>query len=137
MLRIPETILSQSRENFDLRSPDGNASRVAIQGWLTLDAAKRLLTASGRDFEALKKSAARRDFQPVPLDAKVSFVEYGDFECPACGEYYPVVQQLVQNYSSTVLFVFRNFPLYTIHPFAGISRSTILPVRLGRLVKLS
>ena len=54
-------------------------------------------------------------------NAKVSFVEYGDFECPACGEYYPVVQQLVQNYSSTVLFVFRNFPLYTIHPFAGIS----------------
>jgi len=29
--------------------------------------------------------------------------------------------KLVQNYSSTVLFVFRNFPLYTIHPFAGIS----------------
>jgi protein-disulfide isomerase len=54
-------------------------------------------------------------------NAKVSLVEYGDFECPACGEYYPVVQQLVQNYSSTVRFVFRNFPLYTIHPFAGIS----------------
>jgi len=54
-------------------------------------------------------------------NAKVSFIEYGDFECPACGEYNPVVKQLVQNYSSTVLFVFRNFPLYTIHPFAGIS----------------
>ena len=54
-------------------------------------------------------------------NAKVSFIEYGDFECPACGEYYPLVQQLVQNYSSTVQFVFRNFPLYTIHPFAGIS----------------
>jgi protein-disulfide isomerase len=54
-------------------------------------------------------------------NAKVSLVEYGDFECPACGEYFPAVQQLVQNYSSTVLFVFRNFPLYSIHPFAGIS----------------
>ena len=54
-------------------------------------------------------------------NAKVTLVEYGDFECPACGEYSPVVQQLFQNYSSTVLFVFRNFPLYTIHPFAGIS----------------
>ncbi|HUC31348.1 MAG TPA: thioredoxin domain-containing protein [Candidatus Paceibacterota bacterium] len=53
-------------------------------------------------------------------NAKVSLIEYGDFECPACGEYFPIVQQLVQNYSSTVLFVFRNFPLYTIHPFAGI-----------------
>jgi protein-disulfide isomerase len=54
-------------------------------------------------------------------NAKVSLIEYGDFECPACGEYFPLVQQLVQNYSSTVLFVFRNFPLYTIHPFAGVS----------------
>jgi protein-disulfide isomerase len=53
-------------------------------------------------------------------NAKVTLIEYGDFECPACGEYFPVVQQLFQNYSSTVLFVFRNFPLYTIHPFAGI-----------------
>jgi protein-disulfide isomerase len=53
-------------------------------------------------------------------DAKVSVIEYGDFECPACGEYFPVMQQLLANYSSTVLFVFRNFPLYTIHPFAGI-----------------
>ena len=52
--------------------------------------------------------------------AKVSLIEYGDFECPACGAYFPVVQQLIANYSSTVLFVFRNFPLYTIHPFAGI-----------------
>jgi len=54
-------------------------------------------------------------------NAKVSLIEYGDFVCPACGEYFPVVQQIVQNYSSTVRFVFRNFPLYTVHPDAGIS----------------
>jgi protein-disulfide isomerase len=54
-------------------------------------------------------------------NAKVTLIEYGDFECPACGEYFPVMQQLLQNYSSTVLFVFRNFPLTTIHPFAEIS----------------
>lgn len=53
--------------------------------------------------------------------AKVSVIEYGDFECPACGEYFPLMQQLFSNYSSTVLFVFRNFPLYTVHPFAGVS----------------
>lgn len=53
-------------------------------------------------------------------NAKVSLIEYGDFECPACGEYFPLMQQLVQNYSSTVLFVFRNFPLTSIHPFAQI-----------------
>lgn len=53
--------------------------------------------------------------------AKVTVIEYGDFECPACGEYFPVMQQLLQKYGSNVLFVFRNFPLTTIHPFAEIS----------------
>ncbi len=53
--------------------------------------------------------------------ATVSFIEYGDYECPACGEYAPIVKQLIQNYGSKVLFVFRNFPLTTIHPNAQIS----------------
>lgn len=53
--------------------------------------------------------------------AKVSLIEYGDFECPACGAYFPIVQQIIANYSSTILFSFRNFPLYTIHPDAGIA----------------
>jgi protein-disulfide isomerase len=53
--------------------------------------------------------------------SSVSFIEYGDYECPACGEYEPVIEQLISNYGTRVLFVFRNFPLYTIHPDAGIS----------------
>jgi protein-disulfide isomerase len=60
------------------------------------------------------------DWQEGNPNAKVSLIEYGDFECPACGAYFPVVQQLFAEDSSTVLFVFRNYPLYTIHPFAGI-----------------
>jgi protein-disulfide isomerase len=53
--------------------------------------------------------------------AKVTLIEYGDFECPACGAYFPIVQQVIANYSSTILFAFRNFPLYSIHPDAGIA----------------
>jgi protein-disulfide isomerase len=53
--------------------------------------------------------------------SKVSVIEYGDFECPACGAYFPIMQQLLANYGSQVNFVFRNFPLYTIHPDAGIA----------------
>jgi len=64
---------SRSRENFEIRTPDGNAGHVAMEGWLTLDAAKRLFTAAGRDFDALKKSAATRDFRPVALGATASF----------------------------------------------------------------
>ena len=64
---------SQSRENFEIRTPDGNAGHVAMSGWLTIDAAKKLFEAAGKDFAALKKSAATRDFRPVPLGAKASF----------------------------------------------------------------
>ena len=61
------------------------------------------------------------DWKEGNPNAKVSLIEYGDFECPACGEYAPIMQQLLTQYGGKVLFVFRNFPLYSIHPFAGIS----------------
>ncbi|MDR3582254.1 MAG: thioredoxin domain-containing protein [Candidatus Pacebacteria bacterium] len=54
-------------------------------------------------------------------NAAVSVVEYGDFECPACAEYQPLVKQIIQNNSTTIRFVFRNFPLTSIHPDANIS----------------
>ena len=64
---------SNTRENFELATPDNNADHVAMDGWLTHDAAIRLFAAAGHDYEALKKAAARRDFQPVAFDAQVSF----------------------------------------------------------------
>lgn len=51
-------------------------------------------------------------------DAKVVFVEYADYECPGCDEMAQPVEQLVAKYSAQVAFVFRNFPLTTIHPNA-------------------
>src|ERR1044071_9553427 len=64
---------SNSRENFDLQSADRNMSRSADEGWITLDIARRIFTAAGRDFEQLKQSAVRRDFKPVSLGAKANF----------------------------------------------------------------
>jgi Zn-dependent M28 family amino/carboxypeptidase len=60
------------REKFDLVTPDKNAGRAAIEGWITLDTAKKLLALGGQDFDALKKQAATREFQPVPLGLKAS-----------------------------------------------------------------
>src|SRR5438309_7271320 len=48
----------------------------------------------------------------------VVLLEYGDFQCPACGAYYPIVKQLETSYSSKITFQFRNFPLSQIHPNA-------------------
>lgn len=52
-----------------------------------------------------------------PTTAKVALVEYGDFQCPACGYYYPIVKKLTHDYGSKMILVFRNFPLSQ-HPNA-------------------
>ena len=60
------------REKFDLVTPDKNMGRSAIEGWVTLDAAKKILKMAGQDFDALKKRAVSRDFKPVPLGLTAS-----------------------------------------------------------------
>lgn len=50
-----------------------------------------------------------------PMQAKVTLIEYGDYQCPACGSYYTAVRTAVGDYKDTVRFVYRNFPLYQIH----------------------
>lgn len=64
---------SNTRENFEISSVDGNAGHVALSGWLTVDGARKLFTAAGKDYDAAKAAAARADFQPVTLPAKASF----------------------------------------------------------------
>jgi Zn-dependent M28 family amino/carboxypeptidase len=63
---------SWSGEAFTLADPHGNADRVAVQGWITVDKAKELLTQAGQDFDALKARARTREFRPVELNATVS-----------------------------------------------------------------
>jgi len=64
---------SRSRENFEISAPDKNAGHVGLEGWLTLDAARKLFSTAGKDYDALKARAAQRDFAPVSLGAKASF----------------------------------------------------------------
>ena len=59
-------------ERFDLVTPDGNMSKAAVQGWLSLESATALLKASGQDLAALKAQAKTREFKPVPLGATAS-----------------------------------------------------------------
>lgn len=48
----------------------------------------------------------------VAEDGKVTFVEFLDFECEACGAAYPAIEQLRETYAGRVTFVVRNFPLH-------------------------
>lgn len=51
----------------------------------------------------------------------VTLVEYGDYQCPFCGQYFPTVKQVEQTYDSQIHFQFRNYPLVNVHQnaFAG------------------
>jgi protein-disulfide isomerase len=51
-------------------------------------------------------------------DAPVILVEYGDYECPACGEAHHVLRNLLVQAQGRATLVFRNFPLTTVHPHA-------------------
>jgi protein-disulfide isomerase len=54
----------------------------------------------------------------------VTLVEYGDFQCPACGAYHPIVKEVVEKYKNDIQFQFRNFPLQQIHPNARAAART-------------
>ena len=64
---------SWGRENFEIRQGGENAGRVKVEGWVSLDKARELFSASGKDFDTLKQAARRRDFRPVALKARASF----------------------------------------------------------------
>jgi Zn-dependent M28 family amino/carboxypeptidase len=59
-------------EKFDLVAPDKNMGKANIEGWITLEAAKKLFAMAGQDFDALKKQALTREFKPVPLGVTAS-----------------------------------------------------------------
>jgi Zn-dependent M28 family amino/carboxypeptidase len=65
-------VQSKVTEQFDVAAADGNRGRAAIEGWITLDQAKRLFAMAGQDFDALKAKAATRAFTPVPFGVQAS-----------------------------------------------------------------
>ena len=50
--------------------------------------------------------------------SKATLIEYGDFQCPYCGEAYPQVKSITTDYKAKITFVFRNYPLSSMHPNA-------------------
>jgi Na+/H+ antiporter NhaA len=61
-----------------------------------------------------------RDHVRGPLDAPVTVVEYGDFECPYCGQAEPVVRELLRDFGD-VRYVWRHLPLSDVHPNAQLA----------------
>lgn len=60
-----------------------------------------------------------------PENAKVTIVEFGDMQCPACSSAEPLVKQVIAAHPNDVRFVFRHFPLVTIHPNAQYAAQAV------------
>src|SRR5580692_6990447 len=61
---------------------------------------------------------ANRDHIQGPINAAFALVEYGDYECPYCGQAYPIVKAIQERLGDRLCFAFRNFPLANSHPHA-------------------
>jgi len=84
-------------------SPDG---AVPVNGKLSASQAQRL------------KAVSDEDFIRGNRDAQVFVVEYSDLECPFCQRFHGTAQQAVDDYGGDVAWVYRHFPLDSIHPSA-------------------
>ncbi|WP_312175415.1 thioredoxin domain-containing protein [Chryseobacterium sp.] len=67
---------------------------------------------------SLKPSVSKTDHVQGNDNADLTIVEYGDYQCPYCGAAYPVLKELMKEFEGQVKFVFRNFPLSEMHPYA-------------------
>jgi Zn-dependent M28 family amino/carboxypeptidase len=66
----PYDVLRNAGEQMDIDPPDPN--RVPVEAWMTLDKTRELFTASGQDFDDLKRRAMTKEFTPVSLGASAT-----------------------------------------------------------------
>jgi protein-disulfide isomerase len=59
-----------------------------------------------------------RDHTLGSADGSIKLLEYGDYECPFCGDAHAIVKEIKRRLGDDLLFAFRNFPLTNIHPHA-------------------
>lgn len=70
------------------------------------------------DGASLALPVGPRDHARGSLDAPVTLVEYGDYECPHCGAAHPVAKEILRRLGSRLCFAYRHFPLTQAHPHA-------------------
>jgi protein-disulfide isomerase len=72
----------------------------------------------------LKVAVTSKDHIQGDAGAPCVLVEYGDYQCPSCGQAFPIVKRLQKHFGKRLAFVFRNFPLNQMHPYAESAAET-------------
>ena len=93
---------------------------VGIFGVLVISSKSNQLDVSGVDINAIQTANNQNgniaEHISGKIGSKVTLMEYGDFQCPACGTAYTRIKPITDQYKNQLQFVFRNFPLTSIHP---------------------
>jgi Na+/H+ antiporter NhaA len=108
----------------------GSVVIAPLLGWIVLRLVRRLpanvrarqIAGTAADILDLSQEVdAERDHIRGEENAPVTLVEYGDFECPYCGQAEPVIRQLLSSQGDDVRYVWRHLPLNDVHPNAQLA----------------
>lgn len=95
---------------------------IAIIGGLIYVSRGNKIDVSGIDVWKIQSASALNgeiaDHVSGNANAKVVLIEYGDFQCPGCSTASPAIKAVSEKYKDQIAFVFRNYPLYSLHPNA-------------------
>jgi protein-disulfide isomerase len=98
---------------------------VVLLTGLVLISSKDKIDVSGVDANKTQKANVQSgdiaDHVYGKADSKVVLIEYGDYQCPGCGSAYPNVKAVTEKYKDQVAFIFRNFPITSLHPNARVA----------------
>ena len=75
-----------------------------------------------------------RDHISGSADGSIKLLEYGDYECPFCGEAQSIVKEIQRRLGDDLLFAFRHFPLTNIHPHAEHAAEAAEAAGAGKLL---
>jgi Na+/H+ antiporter NhaA len=102
----------------------------ALGGWAAFRAVRRLpapvrarqLSGTAEDIVDLADDVdTERDHVRGPDDAPVTLLEYGDYECPYCGQAELVIRELLESFGDDLRYAWRHLPLNDVHPRAQMA----------------
>jgi len=108
----------------------GSVLLAPLLGWSVLQVVRRLpanvrarqIAGTAEDILDLAQDVdPKRDHVRGSEDAAVTLVEYGDFECPFCGQAEQVIRELLASFGDDVRYVWRHLPLNDVHPNAQVA----------------
>jgi Na+/H+ antiporter NhaA len=108
----------------------GSVVLAPLLAWIVLRVVRRLPTAvrarqiarTAEDILDLAEDVdPERDHIRGPADARITLLEYGDFECPFCGQAEGAIRELLSSFGDEVRYVWRHLPLNDVHPHAQIA----------------